>query len=98
MIGRNICLFMCLMGILSYRCGRADAAAAEVRRRSLDKSVVMIRSVQQEFDYVTPWKQAEVAHGIGSGFIITGRRILTNAHNVSNCKYVEVRKEYGANR
>lgn len=78
--------------------GGAGGAVAQVGLRTLDKSVVMIRSVQQEFDYVTPWKQTEVAHGIGSGFVIAGRRILTNAHNASNYKYVEVRKEYEARR
>lgn len=78
--------------------GGAGGAVAQVGLRTLDKSVVMIRSVQQEFDHVTPWKQTEVVHGIGSGFIISGQRILTNAHNASNYKYVEVRKEYEAKR
>jgi len=78
--------------------GGAGGAVAQVGQRSLDKSVVMVRSVQQEFDYITPWKQTEVVHGIGSGFVIGGRKILTNAHNASNYKYVEVRKEYEARR
>jgi S1-C subfamily serine protease len=58
----------------------------------------MIRSFQQEFDYTTPWKQSNMSQGVGSGFVISGRRILTNAHNVSNNKYVEIRKEYLAKR
>jgi len=94
----KIVLFMCVAGALSCGLGRADGAVAQVGERSLDKSVVMIRSVQQEFDHVTPWKQAEVAQGIGSGFVISGQRIITNAHNASNYKYVEVRKEYEAKR
>jgi S1-C subfamily serine protease len=61
--------------------------------QTLDKSVVMIRSVSQDFDYVTPWKQMSMAQGVGSGFIIAGNRILTNAHNVSNNKYIEIKKQ-----
>ncbi|UCE49279.1 MAG: trypsin-like peptidase domain-containing protein [Phycisphaerales bacterium] len=34
----------------------------------------------------------------GSGFVIGGNRILTNAHNVSNSRYVELRKENVADR
>ncbi|MBN1124467.1 MAG: trypsin-like peptidase domain-containing protein [Sedimentisphaerales bacterium] len=60
---------------------------------TLEKSVIMIRAVAQEFDYVTPWKQRPMNQGLGSGFIIEGDRILTNAHNVSNAKYVEVKKQ-----
>ncbi len=57
-----------------------------------DKSVVMIRSVRQDFDYEMPWKQTAMNQGIGSGFIIEGKRVLTNAHNVSNHKYIELKK------
>jgi S1-C subfamily serine protease len=35
---------------------------------------------------------------VGSGFIIEGKRILTNAHNVSNNKYLELQKENVAKR
>jgi S1-C subfamily serine protease len=64
----------------------------------MEKSVVMIRSAGQEFDYVTPWKPKAMSQGMGSGFIIDGNRIMTNAHNVSNNKYVELQKEGAAKR
>jgi S1-C subfamily serine protease len=64
----------------------------------MDKSVVMIRSAGQEFDFVTPWKQRAMSQGVGSGFIIEGKRVLTNAHNVSNNKYLELQKEGVAKR
>jgi S1-C subfamily serine protease len=64
----------------------------------MEKSVVMIRSAGQEFDFVTPWKPRAMSQGVGSGFIIEGSRILTNAHNVSNNKYVELQKEGTAKR
>ena len=62
------------------------------------ESVILIRSVKQDFDYVTPWKRAPLSRISGSGFIVAGNRILTNAHNVSNSRYVELRKENVASR
>jgi len=82
----------------------ASAASGSLNRsqtagqQGFEKSVVLIQSVRQDFDYVTPWKQESMRQGIGSGFVIAGKRILTNAHNVSNCKYVELRKENIAKR
>jgi len=58
-----------------------------------DKSVVLIRSARQDFNYVTGWKRDHVSRSSGSGLIIAGNKILTNAHNVSNCPYVELAKE-----
>ena len=55
---------------------------------TLDKSVVMIQCVSQDFDYVTPWKKMTMSQGLGSGFVIEGNRILTKAHNVSNHRYI----------
>jgi len=63
-----------------------------------EKSVVMLEVVQQGWDYKTPWKQGEMARGVGTGFIIAGKRILTNAHNVSNLRYLEVKKQNVAKR
>ncbi|TKJ39193.1 MAG: serine protease [Planctomycetes bacterium B3_Pla] len=62
------------------------------------ESVVLIRCVKQGFNYVTPWKRASMSRVAGSGFIVAGNKILTNAHNVSNSRYVELRKENLAKR
>jgi len=59
----------------------------------MSKSVVMIQIVKQPFDYTTPWKQTSISQGVGSGFIIAGDRILTNAHNVSDNRYIILKKE-----
>ena len=72
-----------------------SAFSAEV---TFSESVVMIRSVQQDFDHVTPWKQKAMSQGSGSGFVIEANRILTNAHNVANYKYVELKKQNIAKR
>ncbi len=59
----------------------------------MSKSVVMIQTVKQGYDYTTPWKQKSTTAGVGSGFIINGNRILTNAHNVSDNRYIIIKKE-----
>jgi S1-C subfamily serine protease len=53
----------------------------------------MIQTVKQSYNYTTPWKQQSTTGGIGSGFIINGNRILTNAHNISDNRYIIVKKE-----
>ncbi|MHC4913110.1 MAG: trypsin-like peptidase domain-containing protein, partial [Planctomycetota bacterium] len=78
-------------------CGSRTVSRAG-EQNGLDKSVVLIRSVSQAFDYTIPWKQTAMSQGIGSGFVVGGKRILTNAHNVSNAKYIEVKKENIAKR
>jgi len=74
------------------------AAAAAGEQQNFEKSVIMIRTVKQDFDYATPWKQKAMSQGSGSGFIISDKRILTNAHNVSNWRFIELRKENVAKR
>jgi S1-C subfamily serine protease len=86
-----ICFLFCGLSVLG---GEIKAAGLE----GMDKSVVMIRSAGQEFDFVTPWKPKAMAQGVGSGFIIENNKILTNAHNVSNNKYIELQKEGVAKR
>ncbi len=72
--------------------------SAFAQEATFEKSVVQLSIVQQEYDYTTPWKKSAMSRGIGSGFIIEGNRILTNAHNVSNARYLEVKKQNLAKR
>jgi len=84
--------------VAASRGAQAAAEPSGGEQQNFEKSVVMIRYVKQDFDYVTPWKQKAMSQGAGSGFVIPGKRILTNAHNVSNWKYIELRKENVAKR
>jgi S1-C subfamily serine protease len=68
------------------------------KSETYDKSVVMILAVNQEYDFATPWKKGPMGQGVGSGFVIEGNRILTNAHNVANQRYIEVKKQNLAKR
>jgi len=84
-LGLTVCIFL-LMSAL-------PAAAEVTKGNTYDKSVIMVRCVQQQFDYSTPWKQKAMGSGVGSGFIVGNGLILTNAHNVGNAKYIEIRKQ-----
>lgn len=56
------------------------------------KSVVKIFSTEQNYDYIQPWQKRPLISGSGSGFVILGNRIMTNAHVVANSKYLQVKK------
>jgi S1-C subfamily serine protease len=57
-------------------------------------AVVKIYSTQLASDYGTPWKAGSSRSVSGSGFVIPGHRILTNAHVVSDATFIQVRR-YG---
>lgn len=62
------------------------------------KSVVRIYTVSQTPDFTAPWDPGHSNTGMGTGFIISNRRILTNAHVVSNARFITVEKEGDARR
>jgi S1-C subfamily serine protease len=57
------------------------------------KSVVRIAVTMQEPNYREPWTTGSTGGGIGAGFVIDGERIMTNAHVVSNARFLAVDKE-----
>ena len=59
----------------------------------IDKSIVKVYTVSKTPDYHEPWNST-VHRSSGSGSIISGNRILTNAHVVANQTFLEVKK-YG---
>ncbi len=69
--------------------------AASLRAEIADvrKSVVRITTTSQDPDYKVPWNPGNIARGVGAGFIINGPRIITNAHVISNARFVTVERE-----
>jgi S1-C subfamily serine protease len=59
----------------------------------LSASVVRIEVTMQEADYHTPWNSGRLERGVGSGFLIGGKTILTNAHVVSNARFITLTRE-----
>ena len=57
------------------------------------RSVVRITTTSQDPDYKVPWNPGNMARGVGAGFIIAGPRIITNAHVISNARFITVERE-----
>ncbi|KAK3002550.1 hypothetical protein RJ639_021411, partial [Escallonia herrerae] len=55
-------------------------------------SVVKIFTVSSSPSYFLPWQNKSQRESMGSGFVIPGKRILTNAHVVADHTFVLVRK------
>jgi S1-C subfamily serine protease len=60
---------------------------------SLRESVVKVFVTSNSIDFTNPWQSQGSNSSSGSGFIISGNRILTNAHVVSDSTFIQVRKE-----
>lgn len=56
-------------------------------------SVVRIEASTLDANYKVPWAPGQLSGGVGAGFIIDGKRILTNAHVVSNARFLTVSKQ-----
>src|SRR5262245_14025081 len=64
----------------------------------IQDSLVRITSTEVEPDYRAPWNSGTIGRGVGAGFVIDGRRIMTNAHVVSNSRYLTVEREGDPNK
>lgn len=69
---------------------------ASVAGRSLaiepERSVIQILTFRQEPDWTAPWRSDAVQRSGGSGFVIRGKRIMTNAHVIGWNRQIIVRK------
>jgi S1-C subfamily serine protease len=64
----------------------------------VQKSLVRITATAVEPDYKAPWNAGSIGRGIGAGFVIEGNRIMTNAHVVSNSRYLTVERDGDPNK
>ncbi len=68
------------------------AAAQREDIQAIEDSVIKIYTTQAAPDYFTPWRLLTPRQSSGSGAVIEGNRILTNAHVVANASYVQAQK------
>ena len=61
-------------------------------KRGVKEAVVKIYTVYSRYDYDEPWKMLRQKRRSGSGCIISGRRILTNAHVVGDQTFIQTKK------
>lgn len=68
-------------------------AARAVEPDSIHQSLVQIGLTAQTPNYKVPWNPGSVLQASGSGFVIKGNQILTNAHVVSNARFLTITRE-----
>jgi S1-C subfamily serine protease len=64
----------------------------------VQKSLVRITTTSVEPDYKAPWNAGGLNRGVGAGFVISGNRIMTNAHVVANSRYLTVERDGDPNK
>jgi S1-C subfamily serine protease len=68
---------------------------AEARGKNIEDSVVKLNVTARAPDYFKPWTKAAPSKASGSGVVISGPRILTNAHVVMHASEVLVQLRKG---
>jgi len=81
-------LAILLSGLLAL--GTASAAAGETASNDIERSVVRIVNNAQRGDWYAPWKSKSVRRSSGSGFVVDGGRVMTNAHVVSDARMLTI--------
>ena len=62
----------------------ALCCASTLRAEGVEPSIVKIVNQYNSFSWYTPWNSGSTGKGTGSGFVISEKRIMTNAHVVSD--------------
>jgi len=71
---------------------------AEARGRNIEDSVVKLNVTARAPDFFRPWTKAAPTKSSGSGVVIEGSRILTNAHVVMHASEVLVQLRQGGDQ
>ena len=80
-----------LLGILLLA-SSFSAHSQNSELREIEDSIIKIYTTQAAPDYFTPWRLLTPRQSSGSGSVIAGNLILTNAHVVANASYVQAQK------
>ena len=80
-------IFFAGLGFIIFSSLPATAAV------SLRDSVLKVFTMSNSMDYYQPWQSVGNAGKTGSAVVISGNRILTNAHVVSDHTFIQVRKD-----
>ncbi len=70
----------------------SGAATQSEDIRAIEDSVIKIHTTQAAPDYFVPWRLLNPRQSSGSGVLIEGNRIITNAHVIANASYVQAQK------
>ena len=75
----------------------AALAPAATPEPLVPEAVVLVQVYRSRYDWSLPWRQDAVEGSLGSGFLIDGGRVVTNAHVVADAREVLVRRPDQAN-
>jgi len=67
--------------------------AKERQLHEAKKNTAMVEVTSQVWDYRLPWNPGTVSSGRGAGFIVAGKKIITNAHVISGARNITVQRE-----
>ena len=91
----EICALSCIaVGSIAVASGFAGARAEDPIR----DSVVRITVTQRTPNFRQPWTKSAPAEAAGTGFVIDGKRILTNAHVVAYATQIYVEPHRSADK
>lgn len=79
--------FLIALVIMFSSWSHADAAQQRVKN-----AVVKIHTTSAAPDFFTPWRLLNAKQSSGSGAVISGNRILTNAHVIADARYIQAQK------
>lgn len=74
------------------------AAAQDESAQAMRDSVVKIFTTFREPDLERPWTKAPPSEATGSGFVIEGQRVLTNAHMVEHASQIFIQPPKSADK
>ncbi|MEX2316137.1 MAG: trypsin-like peptidase domain-containing protein [Pirellulales bacterium] len=84
--------------LVSLTIGIALSTAAARAADGIEASVVKLNVTKRKPDYFRPWTKESPEKISGSGVVIAGKRILTNAHMVTNASQVFVQMRRGGDQ
>lgn len=87
---RNKFILTTLLFLLLFACRGTLQAQEDSREAEVKKAIVKIIVTYKKPSYFQPWQMKAQSDRVGSGCVIEGNRILTNAHVVSDQTYIQV--------
>ena len=81
---------LCVLGLSAMVASPGVALADQSKEEAIRDSVVKIYSSLRNPDLIKPWQKSTSQEATGTGIVIEGKRILTNAHVVNYASQVFV--------
>jgi S1-C subfamily serine protease len=85
------------LALLALAAAAPATAQVPAAGNGVAASVVYVQVFRSAYDWSQPWRQEGVSGASGSGFVIAGDRIMTNAHVIADARQILVRRPDQAN-